>query len=116
MVNIDNYMGRITFSEKYLSEMIRYTASSCFGVMGLNPPDKLHNFFKFLKKGAYNDKGVALEVKNGKLNIAVHITVLYGTNISALSDNLAHKIKFSVEEKTGIQVGKITVFVDGIRE
>lgn len=115
MVNINNYMGSIELSYSYLSDLVRYIASGCFGVADLNSADKLHSFFRFLKGGAFNDKGVAVEYNGEKLNIAVHITVLYGTNISALSENLAHRIKYSVEEKTGIPIGKITVFVDGIK-
>ncbi len=115
MVKTENYMGQIEYSYKYMSDLIRYTAQSCFGVASLNPADKFHSFFSFLKKGAFNDNGVAVEYCNGKLFIAVHITVLYGTNMSSLSENLAHKIKYTVEDKTGLSVGKITIFIDGIK-
>ena len=115
MVNIDSYLGKVELSYSYLSDLVRYTASGCFGVADLNAADRFHSFFRFLKGGAFNDKGVAVEMRNGKLYIAVHITVLYGTNISALSENLSHKIKYTIEDKTGLQVGKITVFVDGIK-
>ncbi len=115
MVNIDNYLGRIELSYRYISDLVRYTAAGCFGVADLNAADKFHSFFRFLKGGAFNDKGVAVEYNSGKLYIAVHITVLYGTNISALADNLAHRIKYAVEDKTGLSVGRITVFADGIK-
>lgn len=115
MVKIDNYMGSIVLSYNYLAGLVRYISSGCFGVAALNPDDKLHSFFRFLKGGAYNDEGVAIAERNGRLNIGLHITVLYGTNISAVSENLAHKVRFAIEEKTGMKVGRVTVFVDGIR-
>ncbi|MBQ8569438.1 MAG: Asp23/Gls24 family envelope stress response protein [Oscillospiraceae bacterium] len=115
MVNIDNYLGSIELSYSYLSDLVRYVSSGCFGVAALNPDDKLHSFFRFLKNGAYNDNGTAIAVRNGQIYIGLHITVLYGTNISAVSENLAHKVKYAIEDKTGLKVGKITVFIDGIK-
>ncbi len=115
MITVDNYLGKIEISYSYLADLIRYTVSGCFGVVGLNAEDKLHSFFRFLKNGAYNDGGAAIAVKNDKLYIGLHITVLYGTNIAAISRNIANKVKFAVEEQTGIDIAKITVFIDGIR-
>ncbi len=115
MIKKDTYMGSIELTYNYLAELVRYTSSGCFGVAGLNPDDKLHGFFRFLKNGAYNDNGVAIAVKNGKLYIGLHITVLYGTNIAAVSKNLSHRVKFAIEEKTGLKTAKITVFIDGIK-
>ncbi|MBQ4226358.1 MAG: Asp23/Gls24 family envelope stress response protein [Oscillospiraceae bacterium] len=115
MIAVDNYLGKIELSYNYIADLVRYASADCFGVAALNSEDRLHSFFRFLKNGAYNDNGVAVSVRNGKLYIAVHITVVYGTNISAVSGNAAQKIKYAVEEKTGLKIAKVTVFVDGIR-
>ena len=115
MITVNNYLGDIEISYNYLAGLIRYTVSGCFGVVGLNSEDRLHSFFRFLKNGAYNDDGAAIAVKNDKLCIGLHITVLYGTNFAAVSRNIANKVKFAVEEKTGIKIAKITVFIDGIQ-
>ena len=37
-------------------------------------------------------------------------------NISAVCENLIETVKYKVEEFTGIPVGGISIYVDGVRE
>jgi uncharacterized alkaline shock family protein YloU len=37
-------------------------------------------------------------------------------NINAIAKSITHKVKYVVEETTGIEVGKVTVRIDGIKE
>ena len=39
----------------------------------------------------------------------------YGVNISAISDSIINKVKFTVEQATGIIVNKVTIRIDGIK-
>ena len=118
MVIIENYLGKICISEKYLTSLVNYTASQCFGVVDLNPANnsntKLSSLFK--KAEIKNKQGVKLSIKNDKIAIALHISVLFGTNISAVTDSLANKIRYTVEDKTGLKISNISVFVDGMTE
>ena len=41
--------------------------------------------------------------------------VAYGVNILSVSDNLMSNVKYKVEEFTGMKVGKINIFVEGVR-
>jgi len=43
------------------------------------------------------------------------VIVSYGVSISAVSDNLIESVKYRVEEFTGMEVEKITIFVEGVR-
>ncbi|MFV0313859.1 MAG: Asp23/Gls24 family envelope stress response protein [Anaerotignum sp.] len=45
----------------------------------------------------------------------MHIIVEYGTNISAIADNIVSTVKYSVEEYAGLEVEDVNVFVDGVR-
>ena len=54
-------------------------------------------------------------MRNQKLVIDLHILVAYGTNISAIVKSITHKVRFTVEEKTGFQVARVNVFIDGMR-
>ena len=36
--------------------------------------------------------------------------------ISAVTENLAHKIRYTVEDKTELKISKISVFIDGMLE
>lgn len=116
MLNIENHLGTISISKEYLTSLISHTASTCFGVADLNRAESNSILVAVFKKADIDKKEcVKLSVKDGKLVIALHITVVFGTNISAIVDSVVHKIRYTVEEKAGLEVGKITVFVDGMK-
>ena len=62
----------------------------------------------------FPDKGVRVTEDSGKLVIELHIKVTYGLNISAIVKSITHKVKYVVEDATGLQVKKINVSVDDI--
>ena len=53
--------------------------------------------------------------QDGKLMIELHIIVAYEVSILAVAQNLVDNVKYKVEEYTGMEVGKITVCVEGVR-
>ena len=57
---------------------------------------------------------VYLDDKN-KIVIDFHVIVAYGVSISTVADNLVHNVKYKVEEFTGMKVGRINVYVEGVR-
>lgn len=113
MLTVENYLGTINISHDYLVSLISYTASGCFGVSAMNTPKKSGLLSLFSKPGKENN-GVTLKLTDGKLTIGIHISVIFGINISAVVNSLVHKIRYTVEEKTGIKISKITVFIDDI--
>ncbi len=116
MLTVENHLGTIGISEEYLTSLIGYTASACFGVAGLNTAEKKRGLLSVFKKAEIGRKKcVKLSTRNGKLVIGLHITVVFGTNIPAVTDSLVHKVRYTIEEKTGLEVGKITVYIDGMK-
>lgn len=115
MVTVQNHLGTIEISYKYLSSLIWNTASSCFGVVDMNSAGAKQNFLSLIKKDKETDRGVLIYYRKNKLLIELHITVSYGTNISAVVDSIVNKVKYTVEEHTGIHVGKINVYIDKMR-
>ena len=53
--------------------------------------------------------------ENGDIVVELHIVVAYGVSIKAVTDNLMQSVKYKVEEFTGMKVGKINIFVEGVR-
>lgn len=115
MLTIENHLGTIDISYEYMAKLIGQTASSCFGVVGMNSSGARQNFLSFWKKGNRMDKGVQIRLFKNKLTIDLHITVLFGTNISAIVRSIVNKVRYTVEEETGFEIHKINVFVDGIK-
>ncbi len=115
MMTVENHLGTIRISREYLTSLIAHTASTCFGIAGLNDAGG-KGLASFFKKAEIDKKEcVKLSVKDGKLVIGLHITVVFGTNISAIVDSVVHKIRYTIEEKTGLEVGRVTVYVDGMK-
>ena len=81
----------------------------------MNSSGAKQNFLSFIKKGNSIDKGVSISYNKNKLTIDLHITVMFGTNISAIVNSIINKVNYAVEEETGLQVSKINVFVDGMK-
>ena len=53
---------------------------------------------------------------SGGLVIDLHIAVTYGVNISAIVKSIVNKVRYTVEEATGLQVAKVNVFVDDMKQ
>ena len=60
-------------------------------------------------------KGVKIEHKDEKLIIELFVMVEYGTKISVISNNIIQKVKYNVENYTGLKVAAITVNVQAVR-
>ena len=60
--------------------------------------------------------GIQVEISDeNSLTLDFHVIVAYGVNILSVSDNLMSNVKDKVEEFTGMKVGKINIFVEGVR-
>lgn len=117
MPKLENHLGSVGISDKYMYSLVEYTVSTCYGVAGLGCIGK-KSFVRTAaeKVGAEKNKAVTIGVRGGKLVIGLHITVIYGVNISAVTDSLVHKLRYTVSEKTGVEIGRITVYIDGMTD
>lgn len=115
MVKLKNHLGTIDISQNFFVNLVGATATSCFGVAGMAVSDAAQGFLSKVLRGREDSRGVKIRSRNGKLIIDLHIIVMYGTNISAIVKSIMHKVSYTVEEVTGIQVDHVNVFVDGMR-
>ena len=61
-------------------------------------------------------KGVKLTVtEDDKLNIELFIMVEYGMKISVIANNIIQKVRYNVENYTGLKVSSISVNVQAVR-
>lgn len=62
-----------------------------------------------------NDIGTVIMEKDNELIVNLHISVTYGTNISAVMKSIKNKVKFALNEYAGVTVRSVNVFVDSIK-
>lgn len=124
MVSINNHLGTINYTKQFFYTLIGGTVTNCFGVVNMNAGDVKQTFIekvpipfikKFAEKTILSEKGVTVRFKNGKLYIDLHITVMYGVNVSTIVKSIIHKVRFAVEEETEFSVDKVNVFVDSVK-
>ena len=102
MIKFENHLGSIEISQDYFANLVGHAASECFGVAGMVDEAQ--------------DKGVKVRTVAGGLVIDLHIAVTYGVNIAAIVKSIVNKVRYTVEEATGLQVAKVNVFVDDMKQ
>ena len=61
-------------------------------------------------------KGVEVTIDDdNQINIRFHVIIAYGVSIATVADNLMNNVKYKVEQFTGMEVGRIDIFVEGVR-
>jgi uncharacterized alkaline shock family protein YloU len=116
MIAYETRLGKVNISESYLSKLIGHEVTSCFGVVGMVPSNSKQKIFNKLSKSEQIDTGIKVVDESDSLEIELHIVVTYGMNINAIAKSITEKVKYVVFEAIGIEVNKVTVKVDGIKE
>ena len=90
MIKFENHLGAIEISQDYFANLVGHAASECFGVAGMVESTASQGLRYILKKDEAQDKGVKVRTVN--------------------------KVRYTVEEATGLQVAKVNVFVDDMKQ
>ena len=107
-------MGEILIDTDVIAKYAGTIAVECFGIVGMAAINMKDGLVKLLKKESLA-KGINVTVDEKQISIDFHVIVSYGVSISAVSANLIETVQYKVEEFTGIPVGKINVYVEGVR-
>lgn len=113
MIGFENPLGSVEISQDFFANLVGKAASECFGVSGMisSPYQGLKSI---LSSKEDPDKGVRVRTEAGKLVVDLHIAVTYGVNISAIVKSIVHKVRYTVEESTGLAVARVNVYVDSM--
>ncbi|WP_244833212.1 Asp23/Gls24 family envelope stress response protein [Clostridium sp. BJN0001] len=115
MVGFSNENGVINYSEEVLSNLIGLSTMECYGVVGMVSKSATEGLWELMRIENLS-KGVKLKLTDEeKLQIELFIMVEYGTKISVIANNVIQKVKYSVENFTGVKVSSITVNVQAVR-
>lgn len=115
MIRIENPNGYIEVTNEYFSNLIGDAASSCYGVSGMAASSPAQGLFSAISRGDTLDRGVKVRSIGNELGIDLHIIVMYGVNITEIVKSISKKVKYTVEEATGLNVASVNVFVDGMK-
>lgn len=116
MVNYENALGKIELSEQYFSQLLGDVVPTCFGVAGMADSGFSQHIRSFFHKTKYYlDRGVNVVMENDGLVVELHIVVTYGVNISTVVESIVNKVRYTIEDATGLSVKEVNVFVDSMK-
>ncbi|MDP4144697.1 MAG: Asp23/Gls24 family envelope stress response protein [Bacillota bacterium] len=114
MMGIANENGTINYSVEVLANIVGISTMECYGVVGMASKNASDGFWELVRRENLS-RGVKINSKEDKLNIELFIVVEYGTKISVIANNIIQRIRYNVENFTGLKVSSITVNVQGVR-
>lgn len=111
---ITNDRGRIIISKEVIATLAGIAAMECYGIVGM-ASQKIKDGIVDLIGMETLSKGVEVLLKNEEININIFIIVGYGTKISEIANNVMEKVRYTVEQHTGMVVNHVQIHVQGVR-
>jgi uncharacterized alkaline shock family protein YloU len=114
MIGVSNEFGNISYSDEVVAKVVGLSTMECYGVVGMVSKNATDGFWELIRVENLS-KGVKINFKEEKLNVELFVMVEYGTKISVIANNIIQKVRYNVENYTGIKVSSITVNVQAVR-
>ena len=111
---LENQYGTISIENEVIARIAGLTAVDCYGIVGMAAKNMKDGLVQLLKRESLT-KGIRINVNEEQISIDLHIIVEYGTNITAIAENIVSTVKYKVETVCGIAVEQVNVFVEGVR-
>ncbi|HOE57164.1 MAG TPA: Asp23/Gls24 family envelope stress response protein [Bacillota bacterium] len=106
--------GEVNISDDVLATISGLAATECYGLVGMASKNAKDGLVELLKRENLA-KGVRVTTEGEQINIDLYIVVEFGTKISTVADNIISKVKYTVENLTGLKVRKVNINVQGVR-
>lgn len=111
---IETSIGKLVLTEESIAAVAGIAASECYGVVGMASRRLQDGLAGMLGRESLG-RGVEVEFLEEGLVIRLDIIVGYGTRISAVGENVIEKVRYAVEEASGLKVKRVDVRVQGVR-
>lgn len=111
---ISNDLGNILIEKEVIAKVAGLSSIECYGIVGMAVINVTSGLAKLLKRESLT-KGIGVTFVDNIINIELHIIIEYGINITAVTDNIISTVHYKVEKFSGMKVGRINVFVEGVR-
>lgn len=106
--------GGINIDDNVIATLAGISAMESYGIVGMASKNATDGLFELLKWDNLS-KGIKVRNENSSINIDLHVILEYGVRISVVAENIIDRVKFNLEELTGMKIDEINVHVEGIR-
>jgi len=105
--------GELVIAEEVIAELAGYAALESYGVVGTVAPSMHDGITKLLPMRRLQ-RGIALSFSEDGVIIDLHVFIEHGTNLAAVSQNLASSVRYTLEHYAQVKVDDVLVHVEGI--
>ncbi len=106
--------GTVEVDEGVIQDLIGYVALTSYGVAGMAMPGIGVGISKMLPLQKLR-RGIVLENHGDSVSVDMYIVVQYGTNLSAVAENLADAVRYELEQYLQVPVEDISINIQGVK-
>lgn len=114
-VEMSTPLGKIDVTEEVIARIAGGAAMEVFGLVGMASRKALKDGIAELLGRETLSKGVVVHNIDGEVSLDMHIIVSYGTKISEVAGNVQRRVRYTVEQTTGIDIAAVNIYVQGVR-
>ncbi len=113
-VKMKTEFGDLNINDNVFASLAGISAMESYGIVGMAAKDAKDGFFELLKSDSLT-RGIKVYIKDNLITIDMYVILEFGVKISVVCKNIIDRVKFNIENFTGLKVDKVNVFVQGIR-
>lgn len=111
---LNNKFGNIVIDDNVIATLAGIAAMECYGLVGMATSSATEGLVELLKR-EHLTKGVRVTSEENRVVIDLYIMVQFGVSISAVSSNIIERVKYTIEDITGLTVEHVNINVQGVR-
>lgn len=113
-IKVENNLGTIYINNDVIANIAGAAAVECYGLVGMASRSTTNGIVSLLKKENLA-KGVKVAVEEEGILIDLFVIIQFGTKISVVAQNIIDKVKYTVENQTGLKVTRVNLNIEGVR-
>lgn len=113
-MNTKNDFGSVNISEEVIATIAGASAIECYGLVGMASTKLKDGIANLLGKEDLK-KGVKVILDGKTVELGLYIIVGYGISITEVAKNVMERVKYNVEQQTGLVVKHIEINVQGVK-
>lgn len=111
---IDTNLGSITIESNVLASIAGISAMESYGIVGMASKNAADGIFQLLRFENLA-KGIEVNMEEDHISIKLHVILEYGVRVSTVGENIIDRVRFNIEQMTGLVVDDVDVLVEGVR-
>ncbi len=113
-IRVENEIGTIDLNSDVVATIAGASAIECYGLVGMASRSTTNGIVNLLKRENLS-KGVSIQMEEEGIAIDLYVIIQFGTKISVVAENIIEKVKYNVENQTGLKVLNVNLHIEGVR-